>query len=80
MPALAQNPKKLAYTQHNLANVYRGMGDLDRALDCLRRADEIARVHLLPIQRSFHLTSIAHIQLQQGHIDTALETYRPRSS
>ena len=35
----------------------------------LLESDEIARVHLLPIQRSFHLTSIAHIQLQQGRID-----------
>ena len=52
------------------------MGDLDRALECLVQSDEIARVHLLPIQRSFHLTSIAHIQLQQGRIDAALETYR----
>ena len=32
--------------------------------------------YLLPIQRSFHLTSIAHIDLQQGRIDQALETYR----
>ena len=76
MPALRDDPKKLVYTQHNLANVYRAMGDLDRALECLVESDEIARVHLLPIQRSFHLTSIAHIQLQQGHIDAALETYR----
>jgi tetratricopeptide (TPR) repeat protein len=52
------------------------MGDLDRALESLVQSDEIARVHLLPIQRSFHLTSIAHIQLQQGRIDTAVETYR----
>ena len=35
-----------------------------------------AGTYLLPIQRSFHLTSIAHIQLQQGRIDDALETYR----
>ena len=42
----------------------------------LPQSDEIARVHLLPIQRSFHLTSIAHIQLQQGRIDVALDTYR----
>ena len=68
MPA-PHDPKKLVYTQHNLANVYREMGDLDRALACLAESDEIARVHLLPIQRSFHLTSIAHIQLQQGRID-----------
>ncbi len=76
MPALRRDPKKLVYTQHNLANVYRALGDLDRALECLVQSDEIARVHLLPIQRSFHLTSIAHIQLQQGHIGTALDTYR----
>ena len=76
MPALRRIPKKLVYTQHKLANVYRAMGDLDRALDCLSAERRVARVHLLPIQRSFHLTSIAHIQLQQGRIDAALETYR----
>jgi len=76
MPALREDPKKLVYTQHNLANVFRAAGDLDRALECLVESDEIACVHLLPIQRSFHLTSIAHIQLQQGHIDAALQTYR----
>jgi len=76
MPALRNDPKKLVYTQHNLANVYRALGDLDRALECLTHSDEIARYHLLPIQRSFHLTSIAHIELQQGRIETALETYR----
>jgi class 3 adenylate cyclase/tetratricopeptide (TPR) repeat protein/tRNA A-37 threonylcarbamoyl transferase component Bud32 len=76
MPALRNDPKKLLYAQHNLANVYREMGDLDRALEYLIQDDEIARVHLLPIQRSFHLTSIAHIQLQQGRIESAVETYR----
>ena len=76
MPALWSDPKKLVYTHHNLANLHRAMGDLDRALDCLIHSDEICRVHLLPIQRSFHLTSIAHIQLQLGQIDRALETYR----
>ena len=76
MPGLWNDPKKLVYTQHNLAHVYRAMGNHDQALDCLMRNDEIARVHLLPIQRSFHLTSIAHIQLQIGQVDRALETYR----
>jgi tetratricopeptide (TPR) repeat protein len=51
------------------------MDDLDRALECLIQCDEVSRAHLLPIQRSFHLTSIAHIHLQQGRIDAALETY-----
>jgi serine/threonine protein kinase/tetratricopeptide (TPR) repeat protein len=76
MPVLQADPKKLVYTQHILANVFREMGDLEEALECLLRCDQIARVHLLPIQRSFHLTSIAHIQLQQGHIETAVGTYR----
>jgi serine/threonine protein kinase/tetratricopeptide (TPR) repeat protein len=75
MPALRRDPKKWVYAQHNLANVYRSMDDLDRALECLIQCDEVARAHLLPIQRSFHLTSIAHIHLQQGRIDAALETY-----
>jgi tetratricopeptide (TPR) repeat protein/class 3 adenylate cyclase len=76
MRVLQRDPRKLVYTQHILANVYRAMGDVEKALDYLTQNDEIARIHLLPIQRSFHLTSLAHIQLQRGHIDTALETYR----
>ncbi|MFL6279237.1 MAG: ATP-binding protein [Vicinamibacterales bacterium] len=76
MPALWTDPKKLVYTQHNLANLYRAMGDFDRALECLVQSNEICRTHLLPIQRSFHLTSIAHIHLQLGRIDQALATYR----
>ena len=72
----AQDPKKLVYALHNLANVHRAMGNLEPALVCLRRADEICRTHLLPIQRSFHLTSIAHIELQQGASTRALQTYR----
>ena len=75
MASVAQNPKKLAYALHNLANVHRGMGNLEAALASLRRADENS-AHLLPIQRSFHLTSIAHIELQQGCIDAAIETYQ----
>jgi tetratricopeptide (TPR) repeat protein/class 3 adenylate cyclase len=76
MPILRRDPKKLVYTGHNLANVHRAMGDLDRALACLLENDKIAHTHLMPIQRSFHLTSIAHIHLLQGRIDVALETYR----
>jgi tetratricopeptide (TPR) repeat protein/class 3 adenylate cyclase len=76
LPVIRRDPKKVLYTRHNLANVHRAMGDLDRALECLQQNDDAAREHLLPIQRSFHLTSIAHIQMQQGRIDAALETYR----
>jgi tetratricopeptide (TPR) repeat protein len=75
MPSIAQNPKKLAYVLHNLANVHRGMGNLEATLALLRRADQNS-AHLLPIQRSFHLTSIAHIELQNGNIDAAIHTYQ----
>ena len=75
MPSLARNPKKLAYALHSLANVHRGMGNLDATLASLRRADENS-AHLLPIQRSFHLTSIAHLELQKGSIDAAIGTYQ----
>ena len=68
--------RKLVYALHNLANVHRAMNQADPALACLRRADETCRTHLLPIQRSFHLTSIAHIDFQQGRVDDALRTYR----
>ena len=76
IPALGQNPSKLLFALHILANVHRSLGDLDHALVCLHRCDEIALANLLPIPQSFHLTSIAHIYLQQGRIDDALRTYR----
>ena len=75
IPSLAGNPKKLAYALQILANLHRGMGDLEATLATLRRADANA-AHLMPIQRSFHLTSIAHIELQQGRIDAAIQTYQ----
>ena len=75
MPSLAENPKKLAYALHTVANIHRCMGNLDSSLASLRRADEVSE-QLLPIQRSFHLTSIAHIELQLGSVDAAVRTYQ----
>ena len=75
MPSMAQNPKKLAYALHTRANVHRAMGNLEATLATLRLADQNS-AHLLPVQRSFHLTSIAHIELQNGQIDAAIATYR----
>jgi serine/threonine protein kinase/tetratricopeptide (TPR) repeat protein len=76
IPALGQNPSKLLYALHTLASVHRSLGDLDRALVYLHRCDEIALVNLLHIPRSFHLTAIAHVYLQQGRVEDALGTYR----
>jgi predicted ATPase/class 3 adenylate cyclase len=75
MPILAEDPKTLVYALHKEASVHRSLGNLDRALGTLRWADEITKTHLLPIQRSFHLTSIAHLELEQGHVDAAVAAY-----
>ncbi len=75
MLSVAENPKKLSFALHNLANIHRGMGNLDATLASLRLADQNSE-HLLPVHRSFHLTSIAHMELQLGHIDVAIRTYQ----
>jgi tetratricopeptide (TPR) repeat protein len=75
MPALKGNLVHLSALLHNLANVHRASGNLDQALRCLEWADDYARENLLPIQRSFHLTTIAHIRLHQNRVDEAVETY-----
>jgi tetratricopeptide (TPR) repeat protein len=75
LPSLAQNPKKLVYALHNLANIHRGRGDMEAALASLHVADQMA-AQMLPIQRSFHLTSIAHIELHIGHIEEAIGIYK----
>lgn len=76
IPGLAHDQYSLVYSLQNIGNVYRSLGQLDRALEYLHRANDLARGHLLPIQRSFHLVAIAHILLQQGRIDESLQTYR----
>jgi predicted ATPase/class 3 adenylate cyclase len=67
---------KQRYLVHNLANVYRQLGDTERALELMRRATESTVGEHLPVQLSYHFTSIAHLCLQAGRIDEALEHYR----
>jgi predicted ATPase/class 3 adenylate cyclase len=78
LPAASSEAGRMTMTSllHNLANVYRASGDLGRALECLQRSDAAMRVHMMPVQRSFHLTTIANIRLQQGDVDAAVDTYR----
>ena len=66
---------KQCYLLHNLANVSREAGDVVGALAYLERAREIAGKRL-PIQLSYHYTSLAHMHLQLGRIDEAVELYR----
>src|SRR6185312_6746629 len=67
---------KQHYLVHNLANVYRQLGQSDRALELMRRATERAGGERLPIQLSYHYTSIAHLCLVAGRIEESLEHYR----
>jgi tetratricopeptide (TPR) repeat protein len=59
-----------------VACVYRELGDLDTALAYLAGLEQEAVERMNPIQASFALMLIAHIQLQQGRVNDSLETYR----
>jgi predicted ATPase/class 3 adenylate cyclase len=67
---------RLPYILHNLANVYREMGDSERALALLRDALATTQRKHLPVQASYHSTAIAHILLQQGKVEDSVATYR----
>ncbi|MBR9989219.1 MAG: tetratricopeptide repeat protein, partial [Gemmatimonadetes bacterium] len=64
------------YILHNLANVHRGLGQLDNAVEYLERARRITERGRLPIQVSYHFTSLAHVALQQGRVEDSLDFYR----
>ncbi len=67
---------KLPYILHNLANVYREMGDNERALALLCDSLAITKGKHLPVQGAYHATTIAHILLQQGKVEESVEAYR----
>ena len=67
---------KQFYLIHILANVYRQRGESERALELMRRASASTIGERLPIQLSYHYTSIAHLCLQAGRIDESLDHYR----
>lgn len=75
LPAAARDPSRLSAVLHNLANVHRASGHTLLALECLQRADDTMRVNMLPIQRSFHLTTIGNIRLQLGEPEEATRMY-----
>jgi tetratricopeptide (TPR) repeat protein/class 3 adenylate cyclase len=67
---------KHTYLMHNLANVLREIGDNEGALELLNRTKDDAAGKRMPIQLSYHYTSIAHMLLQAGRIDESLAHYR----
>ncbi|HUF25835.1 MAG TPA: tetratricopeptide repeat protein [Gemmatimonadaceae bacterium] len=77
-PTGARTPQaaiKQSYILHNLAIVHRALGDNDRAQDYLRQSQAHTANSRLPIQLSYHLTTEAHLRLQQGEIDESLGLY-----
>lgn len=67
---------KECYILHNLANVHRELGENGVAMRHLERAKRLVERERLPIQLSYHFTSIAHLCLQQGRLEEALAYYR----
>ncbi len=68
--------RKLAYVLHLIGGIYRSLGDSEKAADYIDRAASHAGGSLQPIHQSYHLTSLAHLRLQEGRIEESLELYR----
>jgi serine/threonine protein kinase/pimeloyl-ACP methyl ester carboxylesterase/tetratricopeptide (TPR) repeat protein len=68
--------KQLSYVLHIIGNIYRTLGDNEKALEYIDRAASHAGGSMLAVHRSYHLMSLAHLQLQEGQIEESLELYR----
>ena len=68
--------RRLSYVLHNMGNLYRALGDNERAIEYIDRAVTFAAGSMRSIQRSYHLTALAHIRLQEGLVEESLELYR----
>ncbi len=70
---VSDHPVRYGALLNVMGTIHRDLGDFDTALEFFRRTEAYLTV---TVYASFSLTSIAHIQLQQGHVDEALETYQ----
>jgi len=70
------NPVNELYTFHVTANVYRDMGDLDKAGECYQRACEVATQRRLHLNKTSPLSAMASMSVQRGRIEEGLERYR----
>jgi tetratricopeptide (TPR) repeat protein len=66
---------KRVYALQHLSNIHRERGQRAEALECLHRAGELAEEKRLPIQLSYHYTSVAHVYLQDGEVEECLRYY-----
>ncbi|MBK8010504.1 MAG: tetratricopeptide repeat protein [Deltaproteobacteria bacterium] len=60
---------------HMLGAVHRSLGDLEKAAAYFQQGVVLGGESMLPIQRSYHLTSLAHVYLLQGRVDESLRLY-----
>ncbi len=74
--AATDNPVRYGALLNVIGTVHRDLGDYDRALEYFRRIMREGLEHRHPVVASFTLPAIAHIQLQQGHVEESLATYR----
>ncbi len=74
--AATDNPVRYGALLNVIGTVHRDLGDYDLALEYFNRIMREGLEHRHPVVASFTLPAIAHIQLQQGHIEESLATYR----
>jgi tetratricopeptide (TPR) repeat protein len=61
------------YTLDVTANVYRDLGDNDKAMEYYRRTDNQAVQHRLPLHRMIPLSSLASVLWEQGRFEESLD-------
>ncbi|WP_411282136.1 serine/threonine-protein kinase PknK [Gemmatimonas sp.] len=70
---VSDHPERYGALLNVMGTIHREQGNLDTALEFFRRTEAYLSV---TVYASFSLTSIAHIQLQQGRVEEALATYQ----
>lgn len=70
---VSDHPARYGALLNVMGTIHRELGNLDTALEFFRRTEAYLTV---TVYASFSLTSIVHIQLQQGRVEEALESYR----
>ncbi|QJR37838.1 serine/threonine-protein kinase PknK [Gemmatimonas groenlandica] len=71
--AASDHPARYGALLNVMGSIHRDLGNLDTALEFFRRTEAYLTV---TVYASFTQTAIAHIQLQQGRVEEALDTYR----
>lgn len=69
----SDHPARYGALLNVMGTIHRELGNLDTALEFFRRTEAYLTI---TVYASFTQTSVAHIQLQQGRVEEALDTYR----